>query len=354
MRFHQTITTATAATTATSRTRPWRACLRITTLAVTLATTTAWGCGGQGARGGEGGPPQEGREPGCDEAVAREVVQTFGERLKNVSLLAPDTIVAAEIRANYGGLVSKHLLDGWLFSPQTAPGREVSSPWPERIQIDSVRAEGAGSCRVDGMIVYLTSMEVTHGGVAALRPVRMLVQQVDGDGWVISSYEVTTPAAPPHNPAQTTPGATTPGTATPGTATPGTAAPGATPPDSNSAAAAAAVIRSYYAAIDNREYRRAYQLWGDSGRASGQSYDEFAAGFAETTSVQVEVGTPGRIEGAAGSRYVEVPVVIHAILESGERQTFQGTYTLRRTVVEGATPAQRRWSIYSAEIRRTG
>jgi hypothetical protein len=333
--------------------------------ALLLALLGTAACGGQGNRGGGDGVSQTGGEAGCDEAAARHVVESFGERLKNVSLLAPDSTVRAELQANYGGLVTQHLLDGWLFRPETAPGRETSSPWPERIEIDTVLAAGAGSCRVEGRIVYLTSMEVTHGGTEALRPVTMLVQQVDGDGWRINSYEVTTPAAVVPGSSEGTAPGTIPGgapqAAAPGNS-PGTTSttpllsatsPDSTSPDSTSPAAAAEVIRRYYAAINAWEFHRAYELWGDSGKASGQSYDSFVAGFAETASVEVEVGRPGRVEGAAGSRFVEVPVVIRAVLKNGERQRFEGAYTLRRVVVEGAAPAEMRWHIFSADIEET-
>jgi hypothetical protein len=309
-------------------------------------------------------PPPGEIQPGCDTAAARMIVETFGERLKNVSLLAPDSIVAAQIRANYGGLVTKYLLDGWLFHPENAPGRETSSPWPERIEIDSMMAAGAGACRVQGRVVYLTSVEVTHGGAAALQPVALRVQREEGDGWRISDYQVTTPAKGVESSGGTTsaPGAAAPapGRSPPGE-TPAGGAPGATsesyppgapPADSATAAAAADLIRRYYAAINAREYRRAYELWGDGGKESGQTFEEFRAGFAETASVAVEVGEPGRIEGAAGSRYVEVPVVIRANTTTGETQRFSGSYTLRRAVVEGASPLEMRWHIYSAKIVR--
>ena len=70
------------------------------------------------------------------------------------------------------------------------------------------------------------------------------------------------------------------------------------------------VIRDYYAAIAAGNYERAYGMWEDGGRRSGQTFLEFAAGFAGTERVQVQAGAPGRLEGAAGSRYVEVPVVV--------------------------------------------
>ncbi|HET9602918.1 MAG TPA: hypothetical protein VFO96_01410 [Gemmatimonadales bacterium] len=112
----------------------------------------------------------------------------------------------------------------------------------------------------------------------------------------------------------------------------------------------AQVIQSYYDAINRRDFRTAFMLWSDSGRASGKTLQQFEAGFAGTDSSRVEVGEAGRVEGAAGSRYVEVPVTIRAWRREGSRQTFTGSYVLRRAVVDGATDAQRKWHLYSADI----
>jgi hypothetical protein len=117
-------------------------------------------------------------------------------------------------------------------------------------------------------------------------------------------------------------------------------------------ARATAVVRDYYAAIGARRYHDAYALWASGGAASMKSFEAFADGFARTDSVAVSLGAPGPIEGAAGSRYVDVPVEIVALQSDGTRQRFAGTYTLRRSVVDGATPEQRSWRIYSAHIRR--
>jgi hypothetical protein len=116
--------------------------------------------------------------------------------------------------------------------------------------------------------------------------------------------------------------------------------------------AAVAVVRDYYAAIAERDFRRAYGLWAGEGAAMGQTYDQFVAGFARTESVAAEIGRPGPVEGAAGSRYVSVPVVVGALTREGENQGLEGTYVLRRSEVEGATPEQRLWRIESADLRR--
>jgi hypothetical protein len=122
--------------------------------------------------------------------------------------------------------------------------------------------------------------------------------------------------------------------------------------DSSSVEAALAVLRAYYDAIAARDYQRAYLEWEGSGAASGKSFTEFAAGFANTASVSVSPGPPGPIEGAAGSRYVEIPVAIAATSRDGAPQRFHGSYVLRRAEVDGATPEQRRWHLYSATIAR--
>lgn len=123
------------------------------------------------------------------------------------------------------------------------------------------------------------------------------------------------------------------------------------PQPQTSADDAANVVRAYYRAIDERRYGDAYRQWASDGAASGKSFEAFRDGFASTATVDVAPGPPGPIEGAAGSRYVEIPVRLTAVARDGTRQTFVGTYTLRRSVVDGATPAQRAWRIHSARIR---
>jgi hypothetical protein len=111
------------------------------------------------------------------------------------------------------------------------------------------------------------------------------------------------------------------------------------------------LVRRYYDAIQARDYDAAYSLWGQSGQASGKSRAAFSAGFAQTAQVRATVSDSIRVEGAAGSQYATVPVVVDAVLRSGATQHFEGAYTLRRAMVDGATPEQRRWHIYSADLK---
>jgi len=117
-------------------------------------------------------------------------------------------------------------------------------------------------------------------------------------------------------------------------------------------AGAVAVVRAHYQAIDQRRYRDAYELWESKGAASGKTFEAFQSGFASTKSVTVEAERPAGMEGAAGSRYVQVPVHVIAKMDDGTTQEFKGTYTVRRAVVDGATLEQRAWHLYSADVHR--
>jgi hypothetical protein len=116
-------------------------------------------------------------------------------------------------------------------------------------------------------------------------------------------------------------------------------------------AEAVAVVQAYYAAIAAQQYPRAYALWSGGGDASGQTAQQFAGGFADTATVSAEVGAPGRVDAAAGSRYIEIPVSITATRRDGSIHRYAGAYTLRRAVVDGATDEQRAWRIASADLR---
>lgn len=114
---------------------------------------------------------------------------------------------------------------------------------------------------------------------------------------------------------------------------------------------AVAVIREYYASIGSQSYARAYALWSDGGRASGQTPQQFADGFARTAQVSVSIGEPGNEDAGAGQRYVKVPVTVDARQADGSTKRYVGDYVLHRTVADGATPEQRAWRIASADLR---
>ena len=114
---------------------------------------------------------------------------------------------------------------------------------------------------------------------------------------------------------------------------------------------AVAVVREYYAAIDSGSYARAYALWSDEGRASKQTPQQFADGFTDTADVVATLGEPINEDAGAGQRYIQVPASITATRTDGSVHRYAGTYTLHRTVVDGATDEQRAWRIASADLR---
>lgn len=241
---------------------------------------------------------------------AEAVVRELGRRMQQVSITAPPEAAARAIRETYSGLVHPRLLDAWATSPAEAPGRAVSSPWPERIEITSSSPSG------DATVIRGEVVEMTSTGEAGRIPVELRLERTEG-AWLVTAYEQTRAKNAAEDPED-----------------------------------AVAVVRDYYDAISARDFDRAYRYWGGAG-PPGQTRESFEAGFADTKAVEVRTGAPSRVEPAAGSRYVEVPVTITATTTSGAVQRFEGTYTVRRSVVDGASPSQRSWHLSNAKIRRS-
>nr|MBO2494377.1 hypothetical protein [Clostridia bacterium] len=120
-----------------------------------------------------------------DELEVKLLLDAFGKNLQKVFLLAPEDVVAASIEENYGDYVTPELLQKWQADPQSAPGRLVSSPWPDRIDILSIEMLDENQYLVYGEIIEVTSVELEKGGAAAKWPVTITVRKVDGR-WLIS------------------------------------------------------------------------------------------------------------------------------------------------------------------------
>lgn len=135
--------------------------------------------------------------PENDQAAVSKLVEDFGKRLKNVSLLAPEDAVAKSIKDNYAAYVSPALLAHWQDDPQSAPGRVSSSPWPERIEIADTKKISDTKYQINGKIIEVTSVEMASGGYAAKRPVVLVAEKADNK-WLITvvklaGYEQTDP-----------------------------------------------------------------------------------------------------------------------------------------------------------------
>ena len=112
----------------------------------------------------------------AEEARIQAVVEEFGQKLKLVSLLSPTA--AEDLKTQYSNYVSAPLLQQWMGTPEKAPGRMVSSPWPDRIEISSIRKT---------MTVEITSAEVSSGGFTDKIPIQITVKN-SGGSWLIVDY----------------------------------------------------------------------------------------------------------------------------------------------------------------------
>jgi len=132
--------------------------------------------------GSEAGPLSEESE----QRAVVSLVEDFGKKLQLVSLLAPADAVNKSMEENYGGLVSPQTIAEWAKDPENAPGRLVSSPWPDRIEILNITKASAQVFKVEGEIVEVTSTEKENKGAAARRPITLEVEKA-GERWLITS-----------------------------------------------------------------------------------------------------------------------------------------------------------------------
>lgn len=133
-------------------------------------------------------PKNQDEQDNTEERI-HEIVYQFGNRLKMVSLLAPDEVLRESILDYYGDLVTPKLLKRWLENPRSAPGRYTSSPWPERIDIADIKRTGKEKFEVRGHIVEVTSTNKKTGEFTAKRPILLEVIKIH-DQWLINDVEL--------------------------------------------------------------------------------------------------------------------------------------------------------------------
>ena len=124
------------------------------------------------------------------------------------------------------------------------------------------------------------------------------------------------------------------------------------PIEPNSGQGAAQVLQHYAALLEQRRFADAYRLWSGDGQASGLDERGFAQTFAPFSEIHAEIGAPGRVEGAAGSLYVEVPIRFYGKRAAGTAFSSVGTATLRRVnEVPGSSARQRRWHLAKIDVQ---
>ena len=116
--------------------------------------------------------------------------------------------------------------------------------------------------------------------------------------------------------------------------------------DPTSAVAAGQLVRHYFDLVEARRYAEARRLFGGGGDRSGKTEAEFAADYRRYREYRARVGAPGPIEGAAGSRYVELPLDFSGSLADGTPFRTRGKAVVKRVGdIPGATAEQRRWHL---------
>jgi hypothetical protein len=111
------------------------------------------------------------------------------------------------------------------------------------------------------------------------------------------------------------------------------------------------LIASYYSAINLGNYARAYAYW-DGHEPNSATLGQFIQGFANTESVEGWAILPLATEGAAGSLYAEVPVLLRATLTDGDQQLFAGCFTAHRSNVPVGdnTEPDPNWHLFDATL----
>jgi len=108
----------------------------------------------------------------------------------------------------------------------------------------------------------------------------------------------------------------------------------------------AAIVRSYYNAVNRQEHARAWSYYGEP---KPGDYPSFAAGYALTTAVSLALGEV-TTEGAAGSIYGSVPLAIEATTADGETRVYAGCVTTRQLQPAVQEPPFRPLEIVGARL----
>lgn len=109
-----------------------------------------------------------------------------------------------------------------------------------------------------------------------------------------------------------------------------------------SAQGAANVVQTFYALLESGRTAQAAKLMRNGAPPDVSRHSSYHA----------QIGAPGAIEGAAGSLFVEVPVVIYGRLKTGQEVRQSGKAVLRRANdVPGSTAEQRQWRIERIELK---
>lgn len=108
-----------------------------------------------------------------------------------------------------------------------------------------------------------------------------------------------------------------------------------------------AALNTYYQLINSRQYNQAYRFW----ESPDQTRDQFTRGFSDTSAVKVLIDPSVQIEGAAGSSYAELRVIVVSQRRNGGDRAFGGCYVMRKSNLRNENRgSDDGWRIYRARL----
>ena len=112
------------------------------------------------------------------------------------------------------------------------------------------------------------------------------------------------------------------------------------------------LINNYYAAINKRHYRTAFNQWhldDKNVNFKGQNYTKFVAGFANTKYSKVTVTNIEPLDAGMSKLVTNVHVTIKATNKNGTKTNFSGYYFVSRTMLPESDHG---WKIIDAKITK--
>jgi hypothetical protein len=116
-----------------------------------------------------------------DEDAIVNTVEVFGSKLQYVSLTQSLSEIQSDMDTQYAPYLTYTLLEAWKKNPNDALGREVISPYPNKIAVDDF------SITKDEAVVKGTVIEIVPDGEEVFTyPIEITLERVDGR-WLITS-----------------------------------------------------------------------------------------------------------------------------------------------------------------------
>ena len=125
--------------------------------------------------------------PSSEKLEITTLIENFGSKLKEVYVSDPKEIASGRIKEFYAPFLTPNLLLNWMDNPSLAPGRIVSSPWPERIEIISMEKLDVHTIKVKGYVVNVASGGENKLEITNKNPIVLIVKDSEKNTWLIDS-----------------------------------------------------------------------------------------------------------------------------------------------------------------------